>query len=53
MHFAAFEQKELQQVLFDLEAFKTFQQELKESGLEVPPKTELMQLVGSSYEIFN
>jgi len=52
MHFASFEQKEFQQILFDLEAFKTFTQELRESGPEVPPKTEVMQLVGSSYEIF-
>ena len=52
MHFALFEQKEFQQILFDLEAFKTFTQELKDSGLEAPPKTEFMKLVGSSYDIF-
>ena len=53
MHFAVFEQHEFQQVLFDLEAFKTFQQELRANGLETPPKTEVMQLVGSSYELFS
>ena len=52
MHFAQFASDDLQKILFDLESFKSFQQQVKESGPEVPTKQELMQLVASSYDIF-
>jgi len=52
MHLALFEQKDFQQILFDLETFKSFQQELKNGNLEVPPKTEIMTLVDSCFDIF-
>jgi len=52
MHFAQFEHDTLQQILFDLQSFKSFQQQVKESGLEVPTKQEQMILVASSYDIF-
>jgi len=52
MHFAQFREKELQQILFDLESFKNFQKELKESSPEVGVKQEVMQLVDAGYELF-
>ena len=52
MHFTHFENDEAHKVLMELESFKTFQAELRASGPEVPPKSEQLSLVGSSYEIF-
>lgn len=52
MHFAHFENDTLQQVLFDLQSFKSFQQQVKESSPEVGIKQEQMKLVASSYDIF-
>jgi hypothetical protein len=53
IHTAFFKDGNEQQVLFDLPSFKTFQEQLKSSGPEVPPKQELLSLVGSSNHIFN
>ena len=50
-HTAFFNSEEDEKVLLELPLFKQFQQELK-SGLEVPPKQELLTLVGSSVDIF-
>jgi hypothetical protein len=52
-HTAFFEQDEHQQILFDLESFQTFQQQLKASGPALPPAQEFLSLVGSSTPIFN
>jgi hypothetical protein len=52
-HTAFFEEDEYEKVLFGLSSFQTFQQQLKASGPEVPPKQELLTLVGSSSPIFN
>lgn len=41
-----------QNVISQLPAFKYFQEQLQASGLEVPPKQETLELVGSSKEIF-
>ena len=51
-HFGYFEEEGFQQVLINLESFKTFQQQLKASGLEEPIKQEAMKVVSSSYDIF-
>jgi hypothetical protein len=51
-HTAFFKTEEDQKLLNELELFKIFQQELKASGLESPPKQELLTLVGSSQPIF-
>ncbi len=51
MHFAHFADELLPQVLFGLESFKTFQQQLKESNPEAPIKQEVMTMVASSYDI--
>ena len=41
-----------QEVLTNLSSFQHFQKELKALGLEIPPKQELLTLVGISREIF-
>jgi hypothetical protein len=52
-HTAFFEVDEYEKVLFALSSFQSFQQQLKASGPEVPPKQELLTLVASSTPIFN
>jgi len=51
-HLAFFNSEEDQKLLNELPSFKHFQEELKSGGLEVPPKQELLNLVGSSGDIF-
>lgn len=53
IHTAFFNTDQDQQLLNDLVSFKYFQEQLKSGGLEVPPKQELLTLVGSSTSIFN
>jgi hypothetical protein len=53
IHTAFFNSDEDEKVLLELPSFKYFQQQLKSSGPEVPPKQELLSLVGSSRNIFN
>jgi len=50
-HTAFFDAEETQKALFALESFKHFQEQLKASGPETPPKQELLTLVGSSVQI--
>ena len=51
-HLAFFNSEEAEKVLLNLPVFKKFQEELRASGLEAPPKQELLSLVGSSVEMF-
>jgi hypothetical protein len=51
-HTAFFNNDENEKVLLTLPSFIQFQQELKASGPETPPKQELLSLVGSSINIF-
>jgi len=53
IHTAFFKASEDEKVLLELPAFKTFQEQLKASGLESPPKQELLTLVGSCAPVFN
>ena len=53
IHTVFFKSDEDQKILNELPSFKYFQEQLKASGLEVPPKQELLNLVGSSNNIFN
>ncbi|MBC7865640.1 MAG: hypothetical protein IAF38_21880 [Bacteroidia bacterium] len=53
IHSAFFKSDEDQKVLNELPSFKHFQEQLKAGGLESPPKQELLNLVGTSTEIFN
>ncbi|HEV8285783.1 MAG TPA: hypothetical protein VGQ09_15825 [Chitinophagaceae bacterium] len=52
-HTAFFKSDEDQKMLNELPSFKHFHEQLKSSGPEVPPKQELLNLVGSSKNIFN
>ena len=51
-HTAFFETDQDEKILTELPAFKHFQEQLKASGLETPPKQELLSLVGSSKDMF-
>ncbi|MDP4262298.1 MAG: hypothetical protein Q8941_07180 [Bacteroidota bacterium] len=53
IHTAFFQSEKDQQLLNELASFKYFQEQLKSAGFEVPPKQELLTLVGSSVSIFN
>ena len=52
IHTAFFKSDQDQQLLHELPSFGYFQQQLKANGFEVPPKQELLSLVGSSRDIF-
>jgi hypothetical protein len=52
MHHAFFRSEEDRKLLNELPAFKRFQEELKASGPEAPPKQEMLSFIGSSKEIF-
>ena len=52
IHTAFFKSDEDQKLLNELPSFKHFQEQLKSAGLEVAPKQELLNLVGSSNNIF-
>lgn len=52
IHTAFFKADDDQVFLNELPSFKSFQEQLKAGGLEVPPKQELLTLVGSSTDIF-
>jgi hypothetical protein len=51
-HTAFFKSGDDQKILNELSSFKHFQEQLKSNGFEVPPKQELLSLVGSSKNIF-
>lgn len=53
IHTAFFKSDEDQKLLNELPSFKHFQEQLRSNGLEVQPKQELLNLVGSSTNIFN
>jgi hypothetical protein len=53
IHTAFFNSADDQKILNDLPSFKMFQEQLKASGPEVPPKQEFLNLIGSSTNIFN
>jgi hypothetical protein len=52
IHSAFFNSDEEQILLNELPAFISFQEQLKSGGLEVPPKQEILTLVGTSNHIF-
>ena len=53
IHTAFFKSDEDLKCLNELPSFQNFQTQLKASGLESPPKQELLTLVGSSNNILN
>ena len=52
IHTAFFDSEEDEKLLLGLPSFRFFQEQLKLSGPEVPPKQELLTLVGSSKDVF-
>ena|ERR1700679_3938344 len=52
-HTAFFVTDEDNKMLLDLPSFKHFQEQLKASGPEAPPKQEFLTVVGSSTNIFH
>lgn len=52
IHTAFFKAEDDEKVLFALASFKSFQEQLKSSSPEVPPRQELLSLVGSSEAVF-
>ncbi|MEI6594999.1 MAG: hypothetical protein WCO28_05510 [Bacteroidota bacterium] len=52
IHTAFFKSDEDQKLLNELPSFQNFQILLKASGLESPPKQELLTFVGSSKNVF-
>jgi hypothetical protein len=52
LHFAFYPDEEIAEIVNNLESFKSFRMQLKESQPEVPPKAEELILVGSAYELF-
>ena len=52
IHTAFFKSDDDQKFLNELPSFKFFQEQLKSGGLEVPPKQEILTLVGTSNDIF-
>lgn len=51
-HIAFFKSESDRQTLNDLPEFKHFQEQLKASGPETPPKAEMMDVIASSAELF-
>lgn len=52
IHTAFFNTEEAEKLLIEMPSFRNFQQQLQSGGLEIPPKQELLTLVGSSIELF-
>jgi hypothetical protein len=52
VHFGMYTNEETMSIVSNLDSFKKFRQQLKESQPEVPPKAEDLNLVASAYEIF-
>jgi hypothetical protein len=52
VHKAFFKSDDDQKILNELPSFKYFQEQLKASGLESPPKQEILNIVGSSNNLF-
>ena len=52
VHLGIYPDEETMSIVNDLEAFKSFRMQLKESQPESPPKSEDLTLVASAWEIF-
>lgn len=52
VHLSMYQNEAIQQHLLNIVSFKYFQQQRDESGLELLPKIETMQLVASAKDIF-
>jgi hypothetical protein len=52
IHTAFFDNEDAEKKLLLLPSFKSFQEQLKGSSPEIPPKQELLNFVGSSPSVF-
>jgi hypothetical protein len=52
VHFVLRANDEAQKTVSELSSFQEFQRQLKESGPEVPPNAENLEVVGLSWDIF-
>lgn len=52
VHFGMYTNEETMSIVSNLDSFKTFRRQLKESQPEIPPQAEDLNLVASAYEIF-
>jgi hypothetical protein len=52
LHFALYPDEESMEIVSNLDSFKSFRQQLKESQPEIPPQAEDLSLVGSAYDFF-
>ena len=52
VHFAMYPDEETMSIVNNLETFKSFRQQLKESQPEVPPGAEDLNLVAAAYDLF-
>ncbi len=52
VHLGIYSDEEAMSVATNLDSFKKFQMELKESRPEAPPKADDLNLVASAYDIF-
>ncbi len=53
VHLSHYQNDEIQKQLLAVPSFKSFQKQRDDSGLEVSPKIEMMQLIDTSFNIFN
>lgn len=51
-HISMYQNSEIQKELLDVPAFKLFQQQRDDSGLEREPQIEVMEMVDASYQVF-
>ena len=52
LHSALYPDEESMEIVSNLDSFKSFRQQLKESQPEIPPQAEDLSLVGSAYDFF-
>ncbi|MCR6638261.1 MAG: hypothetical protein NVV82_04520 [Sporocytophaga sp.] len=53
MHLSHYRNEAIQKELLNVPSFKSFQKQRDESGLEVEPKIEVLNMVGAAHLIFN
>ncbi|WP_028981675.1 hypothetical protein [Sporocytophaga myxococcoides] len=53
MHLSHYRNEAIQKELLNVPSFKSFQKQRDESGLEMEPKIEVMNLVGAAHLLFN
>lgn len=52
-HISMYQNEAIQKELLAVQSFKSFQQQRNNSSLEISENIEMMELAGTSYDIFN